>query len=218
MGRLDPQSGEIKLVQPAGAPGQMPYALRFLSDGKQPWFSFWGTNKIATVDPKTFQVTEFALPDPKTRVRRMGVTSDDMLWYGDWSNGKLSRFNPKTGEVKTWDGPSGPQSQPYGMTVINDVIWYVESNTRPNNMVRFDPKTEKFQTFADSGGRWRHRASHDADGRRRHRDGDERPEPGRDHGNPAERVELTGGAESLEQLPVPGLVPGTVVLGGANGE
>ena len=148
MGRLDPQSGEIKLVQPAGGPGQMPYALRFLSDGKQPWFSFWGTNKIATVDPKTFQVTEFVLPDPKTRIRRMGVTSDDMLWYGDWSNGKLSRFNPKTGEVKTWDGPSGPQSQPYGMTVINDVIWYVESNTRPNNLVRFDPKTEKFQTFA----------------------------------------------------------------------
>ena len=38
-------------------------------------------------------------------------------------------------------------AQPYGMTVIDDVIWYVESNTRPNNMVRFDPKTEKFQTF-----------------------------------------------------------------------
>jgi virginiamycin B lyase len=148
MGRLDPQSGEIKLMQPAGSPGQMPYALRFLSDGKQPWFSFWGTNKIATVDPKTLQVTEFVLPDAKTRIRRMGVTSDDMIWYGDWSNGKLSRFNPKTGEVKSWDGPSGPQSQPYGMTVINDVIWYVESNTRPNNMVRFDPKTEKFQTFA----------------------------------------------------------------------
>ncbi len=147
MGRLDPVSGDIKLMQPAGSPGQMPYALRFLSDGVQPWFSYWGTNKIATVDPKTLKVTEFVLPDPKTRIRRMGVTSDDMLWYGDWSNGKLSRFNPKTGEVKSWDGPSGPMAQPYGMTVIKDVIWYVESNTRPNNLVRFDPKTEKFQTF-----------------------------------------------------------------------
>jgi virginiamycin B lyase len=158
MGRLDPVSGDIQLVQPAGAPGQMPYALRFLSDGKQPWFSFWGTNKIATVDPKTMKVTEFVLPDPKTRIRRMGVTSDDMIWYGDWSNGKLSRFNPKTGEVKSWDGPSGPQSQPYGMTVINDVIWYVESNTRPNNLVRFDPKTEKFQTWEipQGGGIVRH--------------------------------------------------------------
>jgi virginiamycin B lyase len=33
------------------------------------------------------------------------------------------------------------------MTVIDDKVWYVESNTRPNNLVRFDPKTEKFQTW-----------------------------------------------------------------------
>ena len=148
MGRLDPRTGDIKLMQPAGSPGQQPYSLRFLSDGVQPWFSYWGTNKIATVDPKTLKVTEYVLPDSKTRIRRMGVTSDDMIWYGDWSNGKLCRFNPKTGgDVKCWDGPSGQQSQPYGMTVIKDIIWYVESNTRPNNLVRFDPKTEKFQTF-----------------------------------------------------------------------
>ena len=38
------------------------------------------------------------------------------------------------------------------MTVINDNIWYVESNTRPNNLVRFDPKTEKFQTWPIPGG------------------------------------------------------------------
>src|SRR4051794_23932846 len=147
MGRLDPATGDIKLFQPAGAPGQQPYALRFLSDGKQPWFSYWGSNKIATIDPVKLEVKEYVLPDSKTRIRRMGVTSDDMIWYGDWSNGKLARFDPKTGAVKEWNGPSGPMAQPYGMTVIDDVIWYVESNTRPNNLVRFDPKTEKFQTF-----------------------------------------------------------------------
>jgi virginiamycin B lyase len=38
------------------------------------------------------------------------------------------------------------------MAVIDDKIWYVESNTRPNNLVRFDPKTEKFQTFPIPGG------------------------------------------------------------------
>jgi len=149
MGRLDPKApdGDIKLFQPAGAPGQQPYALRFLSDGKQPWFAYWGSAKIATIDPVTLERKEFVLPDPKTRIRRIGVTSDDMIWYGDWSNGKLARFDPKTGAVKEWSGPSGPMSQPYGMTVIDDIIWYVESNTRPNNLVRFDPKTEKFQTF-----------------------------------------------------------------------
>jgi len=152
MGRLDPKTGDIKLFTPNGPPGQQPYALRFLSDGRQPWFSYWGSNKIATIDPDKLELKEYVLPDARSRIRRMGVTSDDMLWYGDWGTGKLARFEPKTGRVTEWDGPSGPQSQPYGMTVIDDKIWYVESNTRPNNLVRFDPKTEKFQTWQIPGG------------------------------------------------------------------
>jgi virginiamycin B lyase len=152
MGRFDPKTGEFKLVQPAGASGQQPYALRFLSDGRRPWYSYFGSNKIATVDPDTMEVKEFVLPESKTRIRRLGVTSDDMIWYGDWSNGKLSRFDPKTGEVKSWQGPGGQLAQPYGMTVINDAIYYVESNLRPNTLVRFDPKTEQFQSWLIPGG------------------------------------------------------------------
>jgi virginiamycin B lyase len=39
------------------------------------------------------------------------------------------------------------------MAVINDIVWYNESGTKPNTMVRFDPKTEKFQTWIiPSGG------------------------------------------------------------------
>ena len=158
MGRLDPRTGDIKLFTPNGPAGQQPYALRFLSDRRQPWFSYWGSNKIATVDPDKLELKEYVLPDSRTRIRRMGVTSDDMIWYGDWGTGKLARFEPKTGRVTEWEGPSGPQSQPYGMTVIDDKIWYVESNTRPNNLVRFDPKTEKFQTWQipNGGGIVRH--------------------------------------------------------------
>ena len=57
MGRLDPKTGDIKLVTPAGGPGQQPYALRFLSDGVTPWFSYFGSNKLAKVDPVTMQST-----------------------------------------------------------------------------------------------------------------------------------------------------------------
>jgi virginiamycin B lyase len=158
MGRLDPKTGDIKLFTPNGPSGQQPYALRFLSDGRRPWFSYWGSNKIATIDPDKLELKEYILPDPRTRIRRMGVTSDDMIWYGNWATGKLGRLDPKTGAVTEWEGPSGPQSQPYGMTVIDDKIWYVESNTRPNNLVRFDPKTERFQTWPipNGGGIVRH--------------------------------------------------------------
>jgi len=158
MGRLDPKTGDIKLFPPVGAPGQQPYALKFLSDRRRPWFSYFGSNKMATIDPDTLQLKEFTLPDPKTRIRRMDVTSDDMIWFGDWSNGKLVRFDPKTGATKEYQGPGGQLAQPYGMVVIDDVIWYCESNLRPNTLVRFDPRTEKFQTWEmpDGGGIVRH--------------------------------------------------------------
>lgn len=158
MGRLDPKTGDIRLFTPVGASGQQPYALRFLSDGRRPWYSYFGSNKIATIDPDTFELKEYVLPNARTKIRRMGVTSDDMIWYGDWSNGQLVRFNPKDGSTRAYDGPGGQHAQPYGMAVIDDVIWYCESNLRPNTLVRFDPKTEKFQTWEmpDGGGIVRH--------------------------------------------------------------
>ncbi|HYN14130.1 MAG TPA: hypothetical protein VET51_15915 [Burkholderiales bacterium] len=37
--------------------------------------------------------------------------------------------------------------------VYQGAVWYSESGTRPNTIVRFDPKTERFQTSAiPSGG------------------------------------------------------------------
>jgi virginiamycin B lyase len=36
--------------------------------------------------------------------------------------------------------------------VIKDVIWYSESEAEPNTIVRFDPRTEKFQSWAIPGG------------------------------------------------------------------
>jgi len=54
--------------------------------------------------------------------------------------------------MKEWPSPSGRDSQPYGITVVNGDIWYSESNVKPNTLVRFDPKTEKFQTWAIPAG------------------------------------------------------------------
>ena len=33
------------------------------------------------------------------------------------------------------------------MTALNGVIWYCESGVKPNTLVRFDPKTQKFQSW-----------------------------------------------------------------------
>ena len=61
--------------------------------------------------------------------------------------------DPSTGAVKEWPSPSRPESQPYGITVANGTIWYSESAVSPNTIVRFDPRTEQFQTWPiPSGG------------------------------------------------------------------
>ena len=49
-------------------------------------------------------------------------------------------------------GGGGPFVGPYSISAINDVLWYSESETEPNTVVRFDPKTEKFQSWAIPGG------------------------------------------------------------------
>ena len=92
------------------------------------------------------------MPDPGARPRRVAITSDDAVWYADFSRGYLGRLDPATGKVTEWPSPSGPKSEPYGISAINDIIWYSESGSTPNTVVRFDPKTAKFQSWALPGG------------------------------------------------------------------
>ena len=68
------------------------------------------------------------------------------------SLGKIGKLAIETGEITQWDSPSGERSHPYSMTVIDDVVWYNESGMRPDALVRFDPPTETFQSWAMPSG------------------------------------------------------------------
>jgi virginiamycin B lyase len=151
VGRLNPQTGDIKLVT-MPQPHTNPYGMVMTSKGV-PVVCLFNTNAIVSFDLDTMAIKEYKLPDPDARPRRIAITSDDMIWYADYGRGYLGRLNLATGEVKEWPSPSGPQSQPYGIIAIKDIIWYNESAVRPNTLVRFDPKTQKFQSWAiPSGG------------------------------------------------------------------
>jgi virginiamycin B lyase len=150
VGRLDPKSGEIKLLT-SPTPKSRPYGIQINSKGI-PFVVDFGTNKIASIDPKTLAFKEYELPNAGARPRRLAITSDDIVWYTDFARGYLGRLDPATGKVTEWQSPSGPKSEPYGISAIADVIWYSESGTTPNTVVRFDPKTEKFQSWAIPGG------------------------------------------------------------------
>jgi virginiamycin B lyase len=150
IGRLDPRTGEIKLFTPP-TPKSRPYGMAFDSAGTLFVVQF-GTHRVARVDTKTGEIKEYVLPDAAARPRRVAITPDDRVWYTDYARGYLGRLDPRSGEVKEWRSPSGPKSEPYGISVIDGALWYSESGAKPNTVVRFDPKTERFQTWAIPGG------------------------------------------------------------------
>jgi virginiamycin B lyase len=150
VGRLDPKTGEIKLVTPP-TPGARPYGI-VVNSKNVVYFVEFGAPKIATIDSKTMAIREFALPDPAARPRRLAIGEGDVIWYSDFARGFLGRLDPATGQVTEWPSPSGPQSQPYGMVFTKGAVWYNESRAKPNTIVRFDPATEKFQSWAIPGG------------------------------------------------------------------
>ena len=151
VGRLDPRSGDIRLVS-APTPRSRPYGVMVNSKGV-PHVVLFGTNKIARLDPRTLEIREYTLPNPASRPRRMAYGADDVIYYADYPRGMLGRLDPQSGKVAEWPSPGGPKSEPYGMVFARGAVWYSESGTRPNTLVRFDPKSEQFQTWAiPSGG------------------------------------------------------------------
>jgi virginiamycin B lyase len=142
VGRLNKATRKVELVR---VPTQRarPYGIALDSKGR-PWFNEFGTNKIGTIDPATLALREYTLPSADARTRRIAVTADDMVWFVDYARGMLGRLDPASGKVAEWALPSGAESRPYGMALDDrGMIWTVESGVQPNQLVGFDPRTER---------------------------------------------------------------------------
>lgn len=150
LGRLDPKTGDIKLVT-SPTPKSRPYGLVVSAKGV-PVFVEFGSNKIGTIDPQTMAIREYALPNAAARPRRLALADENTVFYVDFARGYLGRLDLATGEAKEWPSPSGPKSEPYGIVLAKGALWYSESAAQPNTIVRFDPATERFQSWAIPGG------------------------------------------------------------------
>jgi virginiamycin B lyase len=150
VGRVDPKSGDVKLVKSPTA-NSRPYGLMIDSKGT-PWYVEFGAPKISRIDPKTMEIKEYPLPDAAARPRRLAFSDDNTIWYTDFPRGRLGRLDVKTGQVKEWLSPSGEKSEPYAIVFTKGALWYAETAAKPNTIVRFDPKTESFQSWAIPGG------------------------------------------------------------------
>jgi virginiamycin B lyase len=151
IGRLDPRTGEMKFKD-VPTPHAVPYGIVVNSKGV-PYFCEFGTNKLASIDPKSMDITEYTLPQG-AHPRRLALAADDTIYYGDFARGYLGHFDPATRKVEEWPSPGGGGSEPYGIAVdAKGIVWYSESGMKPNTLVRFDPKTKAFSTTTvPSGG------------------------------------------------------------------
>jgi virginiamycin B lyase len=159
VGRLNPETGDVKLIT-VPTPDSKPYGIKVDAEGAI-WFSCNGAPCIYKMDPETMALKEYKLPLGGTTVRRLDIAEDGMIWYVNSGKGRIGRLDPKSGQATEWDSPSGPRSHPYAIVVMNGAVWYNESGVRPDPLVRFDIKTETFQSWAiPSGGIysgiWRH--------------------------------------------------------------
>lgn len=147
LGRLNPATGE--LVEIPTEP--RPYGIQVAADGTV-WIAYNGTNKLGALDPDAMTVKYYEVPDERTRIRRLALDSQGIVWFVNSTLGKIGRLDPASGEITQWDSPSGPTSHPYAIAVIDDVVWYNESGMRPDALVRFNPRTETFQSWAIPSG------------------------------------------------------------------
>jgi len=151
VGRLDPRTGQIKLKE-VPTPDAVPYGIVVTAKGV-PYFCEFGTNKLASIDPKTMAIAEYPLPEG-ARPRRLAVAPDNTVYYSDYARGRLGHFDPASKHVEEWPSPGGSGSRPYGIAVTSDgIVWYSESGVRPNTLVRFNPRGKQFSTTpVPSGG------------------------------------------------------------------
>ena len=151
VGRLDPASGKVELRRVPTADAA-PYGIAIDSKGI-PYFCEFGTNKLASIDPRTLEIREYTLPSG-ARPRRLAIAGDDSVYYSDYARGNLARLDPASGSVQEWESPGGRGAKPYGIAITPDgMVWFSESGVQPNTIVRFDPRSREFARAAiPSGG------------------------------------------------------------------
>jgi virginiamycin B lyase len=103
VGRLTVADRKVELI-PVPTQRSRPYGIKLAADGT-PWTVLLGTNKLASVDPSTLQLTEYTIPAEGARPRRLEITSDGRIWYADFARGFLGAYDPAAKTFEEWALP-----------------------------------------------------------------------------------------------------------------
>ncbi len=164
IGFLNRETGELRYVDAPevetarGMGSSRPYGVK-LDSKNRPWIAHFNTNLIGMVEPESFELIGYDLPEG-SRPRRLVIDSKDRIWYVDYSRGKIGLVVEGGGFQREYDLPAGEESRPYGVAIDRyDRVWLVETGIQPNRFVGFDTDTEEFVAMLDvpsGGGTIRH--------------------------------------------------------------
>jgi virginiamycin B lyase len=101
-------------------------------------------NRIGRVDPRTGDIKDFVLPDPKADPHGLTVDDEGHVWWAETVGFHLGRLDPKTGKMTRYPMDSSGRYQGRGHTPITDSqgnVWY--SVIGGDMIGKWDRKTEK---------------------------------------------------------------------------
>jgi streptogramin lyase len=154
VGRLDPVSGDIKLIDLpklkalGGAGGSLPYGIDVSPVDGRVWYArLWG-DKLGAIDPKTLEVTEF--DSPVEGPRRLRFDASGALWLTGYSEGMIARIDTASMKSDIYPMPEfakGYRPAPYSLAIhpATQEVWINETST--DRVYRFLPKEKRFIVY-----------------------------------------------------------------------
>ena len=124
--------------------GTGPYGITTTPEGRV-FFASLAGNYLGRIDIETGTTTVLEPPVPRQGARRVWSDSRGGLWITGCNSGDFFRYDSKANTWMRWHLP-GDSPQLYAVYVDDtDAVWV--SDWGANVILRFDPKTEKFESF-----------------------------------------------------------------------
>ena len=145
-GRLDPASGKVEAWQAPRGTG--PYGITTTPSGEVYYASLAGSH-IARIDLATTKATPIEPPTREQGARRVWSDSKGRIWVSEWFSGQVSVYDPRAADAaQAWRAWKLPGAVPRAYAVYvdeRDAVWL--SDFAANAIVRFDPQSERFESF-----------------------------------------------------------------------
>jgi virginiamycin B lyase len=161
IGKLDPVSGKFSAYPLPDADARDPHTPVFDQKGTL-WFTVQGANMVGRLQPSTGEIRLVHVPTPGASPYGMVITSAGIPLFAEFGTNKLASIDPETMAIHKYllpDAAARPRrvaitpDDVYAIAYLKGAIWHAETGTSQNMLVRFDPPTEKFQTWPiPSGG------------------------------------------------------------------